>query len=73
MNSTGRQYNYRHTYATMCPMAGMNPTFIAPRLGRSVQMLLTTYARWINSNTAGVSLINWKTILIALIISNIIS
>jgi len=45
-----RQYNCRHTYATMCPMAGMNLGFIANQLGHSVQMLLTTYARWINSS-----------------------
>lgn len=47
-----RQYNCRHTYATMCRMAGMNPAFIATQLGHSVQMLLSTYARWINSSTA---------------------
>lgn len=45
------QYNARHTYATMCLMAGMNPAFIATQLGHSVQMLLSTYARWINSST----------------------
>jgi len=46
-----RQYNCRHTYATMCLMAGMNPAFIATQLGHSVQMLLSTYARRINSST----------------------
>ncbi|WP_256592725.1 site-specific integrase [Pseudomonas sp. 43NM1] len=46
-----RQYNCRHTYATMCLMSGMNPAFIATQLGHSVQMLLSTYARWINSST----------------------
>ncbi|KNH29177.1 integrase [Pseudomonas syringae] len=46
-----RQYNCRHTYATMCLMAGMNPAFIATQLGHSVQMLLSAYARWINSST----------------------
>ena len=45
-----RQYNCRHTYATMCLMAGMNPAFIANQLGHSVQMLLSTYAKWINSS-----------------------
>ena len=35
----------------MCLMAGMNPAFIATQLGHSVQMLLSTYARWINSST----------------------
>lgn len=41
----------RHTYATMCLMAGMNPAFIANQLGHSVQMLLSTYARWLNSTS----------------------
>lgn len=45
------QYNARHTYATMCLMSGMNPAFISTQLGHSVQMLLSTYARWINSAT----------------------
>ncbi|MCU9947560.1 site-specific integrase [Pseudomonas sp. PDM13] len=44
-----RQYDCRHTYATMCIMSGMNVAFIANQLGHSVQMLLTTYAKWINS------------------------
>lgn len=43
------QYNCRHTYATMCLMAGMNPAFISGQLGHSVQVLLTTYAKWLNS------------------------
>ncbi len=30
-------------------MAGMNPAFIAAQLGHSVQVLLSTCARWINS------------------------
>ncbi|WP_253277061.1 tyrosine-type recombinase/integrase [Pseudomonas fluorescens] len=48
---TRRQYNCRHTYATMCLMAGMNPAFIARQLGHSVQMLLTTYTKWLDSTT----------------------
>lgn len=44
-------YNCRHTYATICLMSGLNPAFIAQQLGHSVQMLLTTYARWINSSS----------------------
>ena len=35
----------------MCSMAGMNPAFIANQLGHSVQMLLSTYAKWLNSST----------------------
>lgn len=46
-----RQYDCRHTYATMCLMADMNPSFIANQLGHSVQMLLSTYAKWINSKS----------------------
>ncbi|WP_230012637.1 tyrosine-type recombinase/integrase [Pseudomonas chlororaphis] len=46
-----RQYDCRHTCATMCLMAGMNPAFIANQLGHSVQMLLSTYAKWINSTS----------------------
>ncbi|WP_224795714.1 hypothetical protein [Pseudomonas fluorescens] len=45
-----RPYTCRHTYATMCLMAGMNPGFIANQLSHSVQMLLSTYTRWINSS-----------------------
>ena len=44
-----RMYDTRHTYETMCLMAGMNPAFIASQLGHSVQILLSTYARWISS------------------------
>ncbi|MFV2947391.1 tyrosine-type recombinase/integrase [Pseudomonas japonica] len=45
------QYNCRHTYATMCLMSGINPAFIAGQLGHSVQVLLTTYAKWLNSTS----------------------
>lgn len=34
---------------TMCLMSGMNPAFIAGQLGHSVQVLLSTYAKWLNS------------------------
>lgn len=44
-----RMYDTRHTYATMCLMSGMNPAFIATQLGHSVQVLLSTYAKWISS------------------------
>ncbi|RRV76608.1 tyrosine-type recombinase/integrase [Pseudomonas sp. p99-361] len=46
-----RQYDTRHTYATMCLMSGMNPAFIASQLGHSVEMLLSTYAKWISSSS----------------------
>ena len=44
-------YNCLHTYATICSMSNMNPAFIAQQLGHSVQMLLTAYARWLNSSS----------------------
>lgn len=46
-----RPYNCRHTYATMCLMSGMNIAFIAQQLGNTIQILLSTYARWINSGS----------------------
>ncbi|MBF8680546.1 MULTISPECIES: tyrosine-type recombinase/integrase [Pseudomonas] len=36
-----RMHDTRHTYATMCLVAGMNPAFIAAQLGHSVQVLLS--------------------------------
>jgi integrase len=43
-----RPYNTRHTYATVCLMAGANPAYIAKQLGHSTQMLFRVYADWIN-------------------------
>lgn len=43
------QYNCRHTYASMCLTAGMKPGFVANQLGHSVQMLLSRYAKWMES------------------------
>lgn len=45
-----RPYNTRHTYATMMLMAGMTPAYCAGQLGHSVEMFLTTYAKWINGD-----------------------
>lgn len=45
-----RLYDTRHTYATMCLMAGMNVAFIANQLGHTVEVLLSTYAEWINTD-----------------------
>ncbi|MDO8697365.1 MAG: hypothetical protein Q7J74_09680, partial [Pseudomonas sp.] len=51
----------RHTYATICLMAGMTPAFVAKQLGHSVQMLLDTYARWIDSDSDLLELEKLKT------------
>jgi len=32
-------------------MSGLNPAFISQQLGHRVQMLLSTYARWIDSSS----------------------
>jgi len=32
-------------------MSGLNPAFITQQLGHSVRMLLSTYARWLNSSS----------------------
>ncbi len=45
-----RPYNTRHTYATMMLMAGLTPAYCAAQLGHSVEMFLTTYAKWINGD-----------------------
>jgi integrase len=50
-NRWRHQYDCRYTYATLCLMANMNTAFIANQLGHSVQMLLSTYAKWINSTS----------------------
>ncbi|MFY2598722.1 tyrosine-type recombinase/integrase [Achromobacter xylosoxidans] len=43
-----RPYNIRHTYATMMLMAGMRPAFCAKQMGHSIQVFLTTYAKWLD-------------------------
>lgn len=45
-----RPYNCRHTYATTMLMSGLNPAFCAGQLGHTVDMFLTTYARWIDGD-----------------------
>lgn len=42
-----RPYSMRHTYATAMLMAGMTPAFCAGQLGHSVEVFLSTYAKWI--------------------------
>lgn len=41
------QYNARHTYASRCLMAGMNPSFIAKQLGHKEKVMFDRYATWI--------------------------
>lgn len=48
-----RPYNMRHSYATQMLMAGMNPAFCARQLGHSVEVFLSTYARWIDGERNG--------------------
>lgn len=43
-------YNTRHTYATMLLMSGVNATLVANQLGHSLQILLSNYARWLQSD-----------------------
>lgn len=45
-----RPYNTRHTFATMMLMAGMTPAYCAAQLGHSIEMFLTTYAKWMNGD-----------------------
>jgi len=49
-------YVTRHTYASVCLTAGMNPAFVASQLGNSVKMVLGTYAKWIASDTDALEL-----------------
>lgn len=50
----------RHTYATMCLMAGMNPAYVAGQMGHSVEMFFRVYSKWINkkANTGQQQLLN---------------
>lgn len=45
-----RPYCMRHTYATSMLMTGMNPAYCARQLGHSVEVFLSTYARWIDGD-----------------------
>jgi integrase len=43
-----RAYATRHTYATRLIMAGIKPAYIAHQMGHTLQVLYTTYTRWID-------------------------
>lgn len=51
-----RPYNLRHSYATMMLMAGRTPAWCAGQMGHSVEMFLTTYARWLAGDQDAVEL-----------------
>lgn len=46
-------YNTRHSYASWCLTAGLNPAWIARQLGHSVEMLLRRYGKWLEVEDAG--------------------
>jgi len=48
-----RAYATRHTYATRMVMGGAKPAYVANQLGHSLQVLYTTYARWIDGADKG--------------------
>lgn len=45
-----RPYNCRHTYATTMLMSGLYSAFCAGQLGHTVDIFLSTYARWIDGD-----------------------
>ena len=49
-------YQTRHTYATMLLMAGVTPAYAARQMGHSIQMFLSTYARWLDGGQNAVEM-----------------
>lgn len=43
----------RHTFATLCLMAGITPAWAARQLGHSVEMFYRVYSRWIDKADKG--------------------
>ena len=43
-------YNTRHTYATMLLTSGARPVYVAKQMRRSVEVLPTTYERWLDGD-----------------------
>lgn len=44
----------RHTFATMCLMAGITPGWVATQMGHSIEMFFRVYSRWIEGADNGV-------------------
>jgi integrase len=42
----------RHSFATMCLHAGMNPAYVARQMGNSPQMFFDVYSRWIDGEAS---------------------
>ncbi len=49
-------YETRHTYATIMLMSGVTPAFAAKQMGHTIQMFLTTYAKWIDGGQNAVEM-----------------
>lgn len=43
----------RHTFATMCLMAGITPGWVAMQMGHSIEMFFRVYSRWIQGADQG--------------------
>lgn len=43
----------RHTFATMCLMAGITPGWVATQMGHSIEMFFRVYSRWIEGADRG--------------------
>jgi integrase len=48
-----RAYATRHTYATRLIMGGLKPAYVAHQMGHTLQVLFSTYARWLNDADKG--------------------
>ena len=46
--STSPNYPWRHTYASIGLISGLEPAFLAKQLGHSLSVFETTYAKWID-------------------------
>lgn len=49
-----RSYQTRHTYATNCLLAGVNPAYVSRQMGHAnAKMLFTVYSKWIDGADRG--------------------